>query len=184
MKEIWKDIPGFEGYQVSNFGQIKSLSRVILKNGKYPCLTKERILKPKIKKIGYKEVNLSIGGKDYMRSVHQLVAIGFLNHIPCKYELVVNHIDFNKLNNNVNNLEIITQRQNSCHRAKQGSSNYIGVSHNHRSNKKWRAHIYLDKKRIYLGSFYDEKDAAKAYQEALKKYEKETLNFNKLKELV
>jgi len=56
---------------------------------------------------GYKIVSI---GKEYR--IHQLVAMHFLNHIPNNHRLVIDHIDENKLNNNVNNLQIVTNHQN------------------------------------------------------------------------
>ena len=92
MNEIWKDIENFEGrYQISKFGNVKSLNE------------RKCILTPSINRKGYKRVNLWDGCKSYPKSVHRLVAIAFIpnpNNLP-----QVNHIDENKLNNNVDNLE-------------------------------------------------------------------------------
>ena len=54
-----------------------------------------------------------IEGKKETKQVHQMVAESFLNHIPCGYKLVVNHIDFNRTNNAVQNLELVSARENS-----------------------------------------------------------------------
>lgn len=106
--EIWKDVIGYEGYyQVSNLGNIKSLG-----NNK---TRKEKILNPRICNAGYFYVNLSLNGKAASKKIHQLVATAFLNHVPCGHKLVVNHKDFNKLNNIIDNLEIVTSRENTIH---------------------------------------------------------------------
>ena len=89
-EEIWKTIEGFESYQVSNFGRVKSFK-----------LDKERILKPNIDHDNYYVVTLYKNKTRRLMKVHQLVAIAFLNHKPCGMKLVVNQKDFNKLNNHV-----------------------------------------------------------------------------------
>lgn len=166
--ETWKDITGFEGiYQISNLGNVKSLERLV--KGKFNLrINKEKILKP-VKDIhGYYWVTLYYGDKRNKRiKLHQLMAITFLNHIPCGHKLVVNHIDFNKENNTLNNLEIITQRENANQKHLKGSSQYVGVRFYPR-NKKWVARIYINKKRHHLGYFDNEYDAHLAYQNKLK----------------
>lgn len=106
MKEIWKDIEGYEGiYQVSNIGRVRSLNRINI-NG-YRLRGKMLSLCKNDK--GYYVVRL-YNGKGVTKSVHQLVANAF---IPNPNRLrVVNHIDHNKINNNVKNLEWCTQNHN------------------------------------------------------------------------
>lgn len=127
--EKWKDIVNYEGiYEVSNLGNIKSLSRTILRNGKYPYLSKERILNKAIDANGYNVVSLYKNGKQKTCKVHQLVAQSFLNHFSLGYEVVVNHINFIKTDNKVENLEIVTARENSNLKHIKSSSKYVGVS--------------------------------------------------------
>lgn len=104
MKEIWKDIPEYEGlYQVSNMGRIKSLPR----NG---TIKQERILKQTEDNNGYLVVGLHRNNKQKKMCVHWLVANAF---IPKNIEYkVINHIDGNKHNNILNNLERCTQSHN------------------------------------------------------------------------
>lgn len=112
MKEIWKDIKGYEGhYQVSNLGRVKSLARIVVTyHGKKQPIN-ERILKIKIHKQGYLEVNLHSKGKYKTYKVHRLVAIAF---IPNPYGLLeINHKDENKSNNMVDNLEWCTSSYNA-----------------------------------------------------------------------
>lgn len=112
MKEIWKDIPDYEGlYQASNLGNVKVLDRVVnsgIKNNK-TVIRKGKLLKKRINQ-GYYEVALSKNNKKRFLKVHRLIAITFipnLNNLPS-----VNHKDENKLNNNVNNLEWCTIKYN------------------------------------------------------------------------
>ena len=113
MKEEWKDIKGYEGlYQVSNLGNIKRLESIVeTGNIKYSRKTKyyEHLLKPSNHSAGYKVVKLHKRDK----YVHRLVAEAFIEN-P-KNKPFVNHIDGNKTNNNVNNLEWCTQKQNVIH---------------------------------------------------------------------
>jgi len=183
MNEIWKDVVGYEGlYQVSNLGNVKSLERIILcgnNNYKRKRLCKERVLKPSISS-GYLYVILS-NKKRNGYHIHKLVAIAFLNHIPCGHNLVVNHIDFNKLNNNLSNLEIITNRQNSRLENIKGTSNEVGVHWDKHTNK-WRSCIIVNSKSIHLGLFNDEKEASLYYKNALESINNNTvINIKKAK---
>jgi hypothetical protein len=164
--EEWRNID--EHYQVSSLGNVKSLERVCKTsrgNGVKPV--KERLLKQI--KSGY-YLSVTLNGKS--KRIHQLVATAFLNHIPDGFETVVDHIDGNKLNNNVNNLRIVSHRENtngsSFRKGKENySSQYIGVSWNKKSNK-WNSQITIKNKKIHLGMFTDEIDASNAYQNKLK----------------
>ena len=112
MKEIWRDIEGYEClYQVSNLGRIKSLKFWSNVHKKY--YEKETILKNKINKHGYEFVGLHKHNKTKNFSVHRLVAEAFIDN-PKMYK-EVNHIDGNKLNNNVENLEFTTRSENMLH---------------------------------------------------------------------
>lgn len=153
--EIWKTIKNYTDYEVSNLGNIKSL-----KHGK------ERILKPALNSVGYFSVVLCKDFKTKTFQIHQLVAIEFLNHKQCGYELVINHIDFNKKNNRVENLEIVTARENSNLKHKKSSSKYTGVCWWTKQNR-WVSQIVINKKRVFLGYFANEIDAHNAYQNKL-----------------
>jgi len=167
MNEIWKDIPGYEGlYQVSNLGVIKSLSRKIF-NNKYYRITKDKLLKIGISKHGYCNVELSKNCKRKNFKVHQLVAMAFLNHTPCGFKLVVDHINDNKIDNRLENLQVVTTRYNSHKTQVSYSSNHKGVSWDSRY-KKWRSVIHFNKKYIHLGYFNCELQASEAYQNKLK----------------
>ena len=155
MNEKWKDIPNYEGlYQINENGDVKSIN--------YKNTNKEGILKPCINTSGYKMVVLMKNNKRKSYYIHKLVAITFLNHKPCGMKQVINHIDFNKLNNNLNNLEIITQVENVNKRRIKTSSNYEGVSF-HKNSKKWISRITIENKSVYLGIFLTEKEAYDKY---------------------
>lgn len=98
MKEIWKSIEGYEDYEISNFGRVKSL--------KYG---KEKILKQTLI-LGYFCVSLCKNGKDKIVKVHRLVAQAFVpnpNNYPC-----VNHKNENTIDNRPENLEWCTHEYN------------------------------------------------------------------------
>lgn len=138
--EIWKDIKGYEGkYQISNFGRVKSCQRIIMHifgNFKIPKprTVKEKIRRPKLNKAtGYLCVELNDGerGKSTTRTIHSLVAKTFIKNFRTRRRdktVTINHKDGNKLNNNVDNLEIISIGDNVRHMFKNNmSSNCIRV---------------------------------------------------------
>jgi len=154
MIEEWKEIIGFENYKISNLGN------VINSNGRY--MTKTWSDKT------YYRVHLRNKGKNKTLSIHQLVAIAFLNHTPNGYDRVVDHIDNNPKNNNVKNLQIVSVRVNNQKDKNKlsTSSKYFGV-HLNKRNKKWVARINNGKKRYSLGTFLTEEDAKEVYLKAL-----------------
>lgn len=156
MIEIYKDVIGYEGiYQISNLGNVKS----------FKC-GKEKQRKLSKDKDGYLFVGLSNSGTSDVKKVHQLVAESFLNHKRCGFKLVINHIDFDKANNRVENLEIVSARENCNKKHLKSSSIYTGVSWN-KEKRKWIASIKINNKNKYLGYYTDELEASKAYQKEL-----------------
>lgn len=163
--EVWKDIPEYEGfYQVSNLGNVRSLNRICSRGRKL----KGKMLKYALCGRGYFAVELNKNGKAKTITIHKLVTYAFLNHKPCGHKLVVNHIDINRENNNLYNLEIITNRENTNRKHIKSSSKYVGVCWN-KKVKKWQSHIVINGKKKYLGLFTDEKEAAQSYQNELNK---------------
>lgn len=112
MKEIWKDIKGYEGlYQVSNLGKVKSLN--------YNHTKKEQLIK---QEITTDHLRCTLHNKKSKHIfVHRLVAEAFLPN-PNNYP-IINHKDGNPLNNNVNNLEWCTYKHNMNHALKTGLIN-------------------------------------------------------------
>ena len=99
--EVWKDIVGFEGlYEISSFGNVRRFD------------TKKLKATP-LNQYGYPQVNLYKNGKAYLRRVHRLVAIAFIqNNYPDKHDCI-NHKDENPSNNHVNNLEWCDREYNN-----------------------------------------------------------------------
>ena len=166
--EIWVEIPNYNGiYNISSLGNVKSLSRHVKSGNGY--ITKERILKPCKNKKGYLNVVLCKENKTKTYSIHILIAMSFLKHIPDKtHYIIVDHIDNNPLNNRLNNLQLISQRENCSKDKKNKSSKYTGVNWDE-PTKKWRAMIFFDKKLKHLGLFLSEIEASKVYENALNK---------------
>ena len=109
MKEIWKEIEGYEGlYQVSNLGRVKSLDRYVLRNGN--SLFVKGIVLSQLNNRGYLAVRLCNSGKYKNYLVHRLVANAFIHNDNNYYE--INHIDENKHNNHVDNLEWCDRKYN------------------------------------------------------------------------
>jgi hypothetical protein len=163
-KEQYKDIPEYEGhYQISNLGNIKSLKR----NG-------ERIMNPCIDKTkGYLRVNLFKESKRKSLYVHQLVAIAFLGHKPNGNKLVVDHMDNDKTNNRLDNLQVISSRENSSKDQwrHNPSSYFVGVSYSS-GKKKWESSISVNGISFYLGCFKNESNAGQEYANALEYIDK------------
>lgn len=104
-KEIWKDIKGYEGlYQISNLGKVKSMPRM-MKNRKCD----EIIKKPSFSNKGYYRLPLYNDGEVKYYAIHRLVAEAFIDNPENKP--TVDHIDRNKLNNNVSNLRWATYKE-------------------------------------------------------------------------
>ncbi len=119
MQEIFKDIPGYEGlYQVSNLGRVRSLDRT--RKGAYnkAIAIKGRILKSSVSNKGYELVGLCKNSVSKKKTVHRLVMLAFIpnpNNLP-----IINHIDGDKLNNNISNLEWCDYKHNSKEAARIG----------------------------------------------------------------
>jgi len=157
--EIWKDIVGYDGlYQVSDMGNVK---RVVGAQCK-----KERILRKPIKN-GYYYATLSKNGLRHKVYFHQLVMYTFNE----KMTLQIDHIDGNKKNNKLSNLEFVTHRENAQRyfSTKKHSSIYCGVRHRQNKKSPWTAEIKIGGKSKHLGSYKTEIEAYNSYKLALKK---------------
>ena len=137
--EEWKDVPGFEGlYQVSSLGAVRSLNYMQRKGV-------IRTLQPGVNNIGYRQVRL----KSRLYCVHRLVAAAFLcnpNNLP-----EVDHLDRNKANNTVANLQYKTLSANRINvpaRSKSGEKNIAS-----KSNGGFEVKFQRDKCDVYRKCF-------------------------------
>lgn len=112
--EIWKDIKGYEGlYAISNMGKVKSFSNWVDIGLGRKQFKPERILKAGVASNGYYTVSLCKKSLQITRTIHSLIGEAFIPNpkgVRC-----VNHKDGNKLNNNVENLEWVTDSENHKH---------------------------------------------------------------------
>ena len=109
--EEWRSIEGYEGlYQVSSLGRVRSCDRFVNSNGG-TRLHKGKVLKPGMYRVGYLHVVLCKEGKPTAFSVHRLVYEAFHGKIP--EGMQVNHIDEDKSNNSLNNLNLMTPKENT-----------------------------------------------------------------------
>ena len=122
--EIWESVVGFEGsYEISNLGRVKGLSRRVDTIHGRSWYTKERILSTHYLKEGYEIVTLSMNGDDRKYLVHRLVAEAFLG--DAGKHMQVNHIDENRQNNKLENLEWVTPKVNVKYRHEGHDDLYI-----------------------------------------------------------
>ena len=117
--EIWKAHPDIAGIEVSSFGRVRTLDKMVW-NGSGTWLMKGRILKQQDNSNGYLTVCFSVNGKFINRLVHRLVAQAFISNPDNLPQ--VNHKDCNTRNNGVENLEWCTPKYNSQYREKYGVS--------------------------------------------------------------
>ena len=150
-----KDIIGYENYAVDEDGNVWSL------NYRRTGMTQK--LKPGINSNGYLHVILCKDGKRKTVKVHRLIAQAYLSDF-CK-ELDVDHIDRDRLNNNLSNLRMVTTQQNMFNTKAKG---YYW----NKRDQKWLAQIKLDGKKHHLGLFDKEEDARQAYLKAKEIYHK------------
>ena len=163
--EIWKPIKGFEKlYEVSNLGRIRN--------------TRGKVMKTYTINSGYECLKFTVNGKRTSHLVHRLVANAFITKPKVDYKLEVNHIDEDKYNNKVDNLEWVSSSENKQHSMKSGRYDKIFTAKNtlgkkHKSNvskyhnvgydknrNKWVAVVRHNKKNYYSKRFNTEKEAA------------------------
>ena len=126
--EIWKDIQGFEGlYEVSNYGQVRSKTREVKRSDKKRGFYKSKTKALNKDNKGYLRVTICKDGTPKTFKVHRLVASNFIGNIE---GFDINHIDGNKQNNLVSNLEICTTKQNCIHSLIIGTKGGVKLNEN------------------------------------------------------
>jgi hypothetical protein len=147
-EEIWKPIKGFEGaYEVSNLGKVRSLDRYILQNGSKRFM-KGREIYIKKDSYGYEIATLHVNGKKFYKKVHRLVGIAFIDNkdmLEC-----INHKNFDRADNRVENLEWISRADNM--RYSYYSGRYECISKFTEKANEVRRIPILD---TYTGVYYD-----------------------------
>lgn len=146
--EVWLPVKGYLNYEVSSRGRVTNIK-------------KKTILKPQLLSTGYHYFELCRHGKATKTVIHRLVAMTFIPNLenkPC-----IDHIDYNRLNNNVDNLRWCTYSENGMNKIKQrnNTSGIVGVCWN-KSKQKWRARLNIDGVEKHLGYFNSMKAAKSA----------------------
>ena len=118
MEEEWKPIPGYEGYEVSNHGRVRSLDRTIHRKDGRTRRLNGKLLKPAKNKGGYLTVGLWKDGKEKKKLIHRLVLEAFIGERPEGMETL--HADGAPSNNKVNNLRWGTSRDNKADMVRHG----------------------------------------------------------------
>ena len=151
MTEEWKSIAEYNGlYEVSNIGNVRRIYYPTKKHKE----KRYKIVTPYKTKEGYYRLSLSKNGIVTKHFVHRLVAIAFIenaNNVP-----VVNHIDGNKTNNSVENLEWCTQAENNRHAYNTGLNKYHPEHLPHKSGENSPSHILTQKDVIEIRSLLKE----------------------------
>jgi hypothetical protein len=151
--EIWKDVVGYKGlYQVSNLGRIKSLPR----NG---TVKTDVYLKARDNGKGYMQVSLR-NGTPKTKYVHIIVAESFLDYKANKGVVCVDHINSIKNDNKLDNLRVITPRENVS-RYNRSNTNTTGV---YKVRNRYRAIISVKNTRYDLGYFDNIESAKLSYE--------------------
>jgi hypothetical protein len=165
MEEIWKDIKGYEGlYQISNLERVKSLEKLSW-NGHVWWTKKELILNP-VNSMGYKSVRLCKSNKCKSHRIHILVATYFIPNPENKR--MVNHINHDRWDSRVENLEWVSDRENCTHaRLRMANKNgYQNVKKYHNRNY-YGFYTMINGKYIYKGYYKTAKEAHEGYLQFL-----------------
>lgn len=116
--EIWKEMAYSSNYAMSSIGRIKAVEHTTVKKNGHSCKTKEKILRKQIDKRGYEIIGLCVNNKPFTKTIHRLMAITFLPN-P-KNKPFVNHKNGIKTDNRIDNLEWVTQLENTKHAMENG----------------------------------------------------------------
>ncbi len=167
MENTWTDIPDFEGiYQINKLGQVKSLKRDVLCTDGAVKHYESRIKTMQLGNDGYYVYDLY--NKDKIRKrikVHKLLMTTFVG----KSDLCIDHVDGNRLNNDLSNLEYVTSAENTRRYIRMNghkfASEYIGVTL--QDDGKWKSAITINHETFNLGRHDTEEEASQAYENAL-----------------
>ena len=162
----WKIIPNYNNYSISTDGDVKSLI-----TGK--------IMKQHVSTVGYKAIRLTLSSKNTkLIHTHRLVAITFLGFDETS-SCVVDHIDNNKLNNHISNLQIVSRRLNNT-KEFTSKSGLPGV-YSEPDRVSFRSRIKINGKYVSLGNYKTPEEAYYKYMEALKDVDEQAYNYYKNK---
>lgn len=160
MEEIWKEIDGYDGfYEVSNKGNVRSWK---IRNGKSNKKAHvPHILNSFKDKDGYRKCGLSKSGKTKQYRIARLVGIAFLD--DTKEHLQINHIDGNKSNDSINNLEWVTAKENVNHSIEEGLRTHKHMMGARNKNSILCKSDVLDIRNAYRLNIFTHQEIANAY---------------------
>ena len=163
MNEVeWIKINNFENYLVSSCGKIKNSDS-------------DKILKPQLTKTGYYQIGLCKNSKVKNYKIHRLVYEAFINKINDNYQ--INHIDSNRLNNSLLNLELVTNRENQYHRLNKNHKFYcIGITTKKQKQKSGKIDIYYQATIIFNNKTHTKN--SKNLDDAIKWRKEKEIEFN------
>ncbi len=187
MEEIWKEIPGYPGYLISNLGRVKSFRRKGFLTPGVVHETKFRFLGLVIKEDsqGYRSVVVklySAKGKAYRFILSRLLYELFISPIPVGY--VVDHKDHNSLNNALENLRLATRAENTRNRVRTKTKTSDLPKGVFPVSTGFTAAICIDRRQINLGRFKTAEEAADAYNKAATMHHGEFAKLNITKEII
>lgn len=146
-REVWRTIPGWDLYEVSNFGNVRGKRRTII-NNKGSYVRRQVSIKPRKDKHGYYQFHMVQDGRKKLMKVHRAVAMAFIpnpENKPC-----VNHIDNNPANNRLDNLEWVTHQENTDWMIKQGrfkrTQQWLDQLHKTQKERQYKPVIATNKK--------------------------------------
>jgi len=145
-----KSIPGYEEYSINENGIIFN--------------KKNKIMKPSINGCGYYVVNLYKNKQRKMFSVHQLMFMAFYG-IKSDKRNVIDHIDGDRTNNSLSNLQYVSQRLNTTKNRKSNT----GLSGSYEHKGRFQSAIRINGKKIHLGSYNTAEEAHEVYKKELNK---------------
>ena len=173
MIEQWKSILETKGkYEVSNLGRIRTIDHHVQNRHNKKRFVKGIIRKQVKRKDGYIIAHFYLDGKKWSDYVHRLVWRYFNDKPEPNRKIVIDHIDNNKSNNRIDNLRLISNRDNTTKgmkRKENKKSRFIGV-YWRQDREHWFSRILINGKRLYLGSSKCEAQAALLYLKAKLKY--------------
>lgn len=183
MEEVWADILGFDGfYQISSLGRVRTCVALCVKRDRWEKGWPWRILKTSNVR-GYEYIRIARKEKGRSLKIHRILWEAFRGQIPVG--LGIDHINGDPLDNRIDNLRLATQQEQNRNKSRKTNRKMKGKKgvyfiSGRALKKPWLAKIIINKKAIHLGYFVTELEAAKAYNEAARKYFGEFAKLNVL----
>ena len=155
--------------EVNELGEVRRVRKEWVKiNRKKPFTIPKLIIHRGYQRVWFSVKNIGVKCMEF----HKVMAIVFLNHTPCGYRLVIDHIDGNSLNNNIKNLRCVTHRVNMANR-KNKSKYGTGIKY---TDGRYQANVGVDGRYVYIGRYNTSNEASEAYEQAVKQIEVGTFN--------